>query len=156
MFTRLLFFLRCPGGFRKNCVLLQKYTFYLAFENSNCREYITEKAWWNAYHNRLIPIILGPSKADCAQLLPPGSYIHVDDHKSPYQLAQYLLLLIKYPTLYLNYFEWRNKFQVKNEHGYFGSASFQLCRICEAFNYNNLTVGPTKDFRNFWTVQDCV
>ena len=23
--------------------------FYLAFENTNCREYITEKMFWNAY-----------------------------------------------------------------------------------------------------------
>lgn len=35
--------LKCPGHFRKDCLSLNQYKFYLAFENSNCDEYITEK-----------------------------------------------------------------------------------------------------------------
>ena len=30
-------------------MLKDDYMFYLAFENSNCRDYITEKLYWNAY-----------------------------------------------------------------------------------------------------------
>ena len=39
----------CPGHFKKDCPGINNYKFYLAFENSNCLEYITEKVFWNAY-----------------------------------------------------------------------------------------------------------
>ena len=32
----------------KGCLGLTQYKFYLAFENSLCLEYVTEKPWWNA------------------------------------------------------------------------------------------------------------
>lgn len=35
--------LKCPGHFTRDCPALNQYKFYLAFENSNCPEYITEK-----------------------------------------------------------------------------------------------------------------
>ena len=39
----------CAGHFMRDCPDLDDYKFYLAFENSLCSEYITEKLWWNAY-----------------------------------------------------------------------------------------------------------
>ena len=40
---------RCPRSQAKNCfnMLNKDYKFYLAFENSNCRDYITEKFFVN-------------------------------------------------------------------------------------------------------------
>ena len=37
----------CPKGMNISCrpELMSHYKFYLAFENSNCREYITEKLY---------------------------------------------------------------------------------------------------------------
>jgi len=39
----------CPRDFADNCfgILSNEYKFYLAFENSNCRDYITEKFYVN-------------------------------------------------------------------------------------------------------------
>ena len=42
-------FITIPGHFTTDCPGIEKYRFYLAFENSLCSEYITEKLWWNAY-----------------------------------------------------------------------------------------------------------
>ena len=44
------------GHFTADCPDIGKYGFYLAFENSLCSEYITEKLWWNAYHKVVILI----------------------------------------------------------------------------------------------------
>jgi len=42
--------LSCPRSDARRCfdMLATDYKFYLAFENSNCRDYITEKFYWNA------------------------------------------------------------------------------------------------------------
>ena len=41
--------MKCTGHFMRDCPDLDEYKFYLAFENSLCSEYITEKVWWNSY-----------------------------------------------------------------------------------------------------------
>ena len=35
--------MRCPGYMQNDCKVLEKYKFFLAFENSNCEDYISEK-----------------------------------------------------------------------------------------------------------------
>jgi glycoprotein 3-alpha-L-fucosyltransferase len=37
--------LKCKNNCRE---IIKQYKFYFAFENSNCRDYITEKFWKNA------------------------------------------------------------------------------------------------------------
>ncbi|XP_014487751.1 PREDICTED: glycoprotein 3-alpha-L-fucosyltransferase A-like [Dinoponera quadriceps] len=66
----------CPRHFHKDCSVLSSYKFYLSFENSDCREYMTEKVFWNAFHKHAVPIIMGAPLEDCRRLLPPGSYLH--------------------------------------------------------------------------------
>ncbi|VDO08582.1 unnamed protein product [Rodentolepis nana] len=86
--------------------LSRNYKFYLSFENSNCRQYITEKVQRNALSNGMVPIVLGAYKEDYENVLPPHSYINVDDFDSIQELAEYLQFLDKNDTAYAQYFAW--------------------------------------------------
>ncbi|XP_018019008.1 4-galactosyl-N-acetylglucosaminide 3-alpha-L-fucosyltransferase 9-like [Hyalella azteca] len=129
--------LKCPGHFHNDCDKLNDYKFYLAFENSNCDGYITEKVWWNALNKAAVPVVMGPPKRDYEKLLPPKSFIHVDDFKNPEDLARYLTYLLNNPAEYQKYHDWRRRYRVLNEHGYFQSPVYHICRLCEALNYND-------------------
>nr|CAD7400288.1 unnamed protein product [Timema cristinae] len=128
--------LPCEGHYESNCLHPNEYKFYLSFENSNCREYLTEKVWFNAYLKNSVPVIMGAPLEDCRRLLPPGSYVHVDAFKSPGHLASYLKHLAAMPAEYNALFSWKKLFKVVNEHGYFDAPVFHYCRLCEALNYN--------------------
>lgn len=146
---------RCPGHFKIDCPLIDKYLFYLAFENSNCDEYVTEKLWWNAFAKNSIPIVMGASIEGYKKLLPPGSYLNIEDYARPKDLAQYILYL-NTTGKYKNYYEWKGNFEILNEHGYFQSKSYHYCRVCEALNYNQKKPKVYTDLSQFWNVQrDC-
>ncbi|XP_043483623.1 alpha-(1,3)-fucosyltransferase 7-like [Leptopilina heterotoma] len=145
----------CPSHFRKNCDLLENYKFYLSFENSNCRQYLTEKVFWNAYEKFAIPVIMGAPYDDCEKLLPPNSFIHVNQFSSPLALANYLMNLNEHGS-YGKYHKWRTEYQVINEHGYFGSASKHYCRACEALHYNSMNRKVYDNIEHFWSkTKDC-
>ncbi|XP_050298599.1 glycoprotein 3-alpha-L-fucosyltransferase A-like isoform X2 [Anthonomus grandis grandis] len=146
---------KCPGHFRADCPAINDYLFYLSFENSNCDEYITEKLWWNAFNKNSIPIVMGSSPSTYKKILPVNSFINVDDFANPRALAQYLLRL-NTTGEFKRYHDWRNDFEVLNEHGYFQSRSYHYCRICEALNYNSKESKVYKDLEKFWSVKrDC-
>lgn len=80
----------------------------MSFENSNCKEYITEKFWFNAFSNFAVPIVMGPNRSDYEKVAPPNSFIHVDDFNSPKDLARYLHELNSDDELYGKYLRWRS------------------------------------------------
>ncbi|XP_074716897.1 alpha-(1,3)-fucosyltransferase 4-like [Strix uralensis] len=103
------------------------YKFYLAFENSQHTDYITEKLWRNAFAASAVPVVLGPRRANYERFIPPDSFIHVDDFPSPRLLATYLKFLDKNKPSYRRYFAWRKKYEVHvtsfwDEH---------FCKVCE-------------------------
>ncbi|XP_012617095.2 3-galactosyl-N-acetylglucosaminide 4-alpha-L-fucosyltransferase FUT3-like [Microcebus murinus] len=104
---------------------LARYKFYLAFENSRHRDYITEKLWRNAMDAWAVPVVLGPSRANYEQFLPPDAFIHVDDFQSPRDLARYLQALDKDPARYLAYFRWREALRPRSF-----SWALAFCKAC--------------------------
>lgn len=147
--------LKCPGHFKLDCDPIQDYVFYLSFENSNCNEYITEKLWWNAYDKKSIPIVMGANRNNYSSLLPPHSYINIDDFASPRDLATYLRYLYNAPSELEQYLQWHRFFQVQNEHGYFQSDSYHYCRVCQALNYNNKSQKVIVDLEKYWKTNVC-
>ena len=108
--------------------IIRKYKFYLAFENSNCVDYITEKFWLQALHNDILPVVMGPSLQDYEAVAPPHSFIHVDSFNSPADLAKYLHQLDQNDELYNQYFAWKQL-------GGFIDTKF-FCRVCSMLHYS--------------------
>ena len=89
---------------------LSEYMFYLSFENSyHCKDYITEKVWFNSFFSGLVPIIWGPHKSDVEDILPNNSFIYLDDFEKISDLVNYLNYLKNNRTAYFEYFRWRLK-----------------------------------------------
>ncbi|XP_071315421.1 4-galactosyl-N-acetylglucosaminide 3-alpha-L-fucosyltransferase 9-like [Trachinotus anak] len=99
--------------------------FYLSFENSVHRDYITEKLY-SPMMLGSVPIVLGPSRPTYEDHVPADSFIHVDDFSSAKELADRLLYLDQNATEYRRYFDWRSRFRVKTS--WFGRE--QVCRTC--------------------------
>ncbi len=66
--------------------------FYLAFENSICPDYISEKFWRN-FNQPVIPVVMGGG--NYAREAPPKSFIDVNDFTSVEALANYLKHLMR-------------------------------------------------------------
>ena len=113
----------CPKG--RGCDnLLSTYKFYLAFENSLCGEYITEKVW-RTLKLGIVPVVYGALDTYKA-VLPPHSYIDVTHYDSPKSLAEYILKVNSNDTLYRTYFNWKHTFKC----GWAGKPE-HLGRLCD-------------------------
>lgn len=91
--------------------LVRRYLFYLALENSQHTDYITEKLW-NAVLAGAIPVVLGPGRQNYERFLPPEAFIHVDDFPTVRGLAQYLLMLRRNPVQLKRHLDWRWSYSV--------------------------------------------
>ncbi|XP_075690542.1 3-galactosyl-N-acetylglucosaminide 4-alpha-L-fucosyltransferase FUT3-like, partial [Rhinoderma darwinii] len=107
---------------------ISKYKFYLAFENSIYKDYITEKLWSNAFDSWAVPVVLGTSRKNYERFIPGDAFIHVDDFSSPMELASYLLELDKDEERYKKYFYWRSHYHVRRETGW----DNHYCKACRA------------------------
>ena len=105
-----------------NQLLKRKYKFYLAFENSLCEGYMTEK-FWKCFELDIIPVVYGLGAYGL--YAPNHSFIDVREFASPKHLADYLLLLDKNNTLYDEYFAWKSTYKC-------GGGSINVpCQLCE-------------------------
>ncbi|XP_004613431.1 alpha-(1,3)-fucosyltransferase 7 [Sorex araneus] len=96
-----------------SCLLptVGRYLFYLAFENSQHRDYITEKFWRNALVAGTVPVVLGPPRATYEAFVPPNAFVHVEDFSSAHELAAFLTGMNQ--SSYWRYFAWRDRFRVR-------------------------------------------
>lgn len=107
---------KTPGIRRKKPIrgepAMEKYLFYLAFENSLCRDYITEKYWSRITESHLtIPVVLGGlSIEDYERVAPENSFIHVKNFSSPAELAKHLKFVSQNDEAFNYYHQWRNKY----------------------------------------------
>ncbi|CAF0726358.1 unnamed protein product [Rotaria sp. Silwood1] len=91
---------------------LFKYKFYLAFENANCQDYITEKAFYNALVHGSIPIVLGSNENNYKNILPPNSFIHIEHFKNLQDLADELTNITENLDVFKSYHQWRVNYRL--------------------------------------------
>lgn len=81
-----------------------RYPFCIAFENSSCPDYVTEKIF-DALRAGSIPVYRGAPNV--AEFVPPGSYIDAAAYGSALELGTYLNYLAEHPEAAARYHEWR-------------------------------------------------
>ncbi|CAN7982876.1 unnamed protein product, partial [Ixodes hexagonus] len=134
---------KCPVEQSTSCyeAFEKQYFFILAFENSICRDYVTEK-FFRALGYDLIPVVFGG--ANYSQLAPSGSYIDALSFGTPRDLAGYLRIVENNATLYAGFFEWKRRFRAE---------SFQppdICPLCIKLHGDDLGRTSTYDMWSWW------
>ncbi|XP_061171806.1 glycoprotein 3-alpha-L-fucosyltransferase A-like [Saccostrea echinata] len=135
---------QCDRSIEMDCfkMLKKDYKFYLAFENSNCRDYITEKFFRNALMNDVVPVVMGAHPDDYKRSAPPNSYLHVEDFESAENLGDYLKFLDANDEKYNEYFKWKGT-------GDFIDTKF-WCRLCAMLNDINKPNLVIRDLASWW------
>lgn len=112
---------RCRAG-QFGCYkeIAGNYSFYLAFENSICKDYSTEKLF-HPLLNGMVPIVMGG--VDYSAVAPPGSYIDFSAFRTPRELGEYILQLQKSPEAYKQYFIWKRDYAIERP--------LSSCLVCE-------------------------
>ncbi|XP_031421423.1 alpha-(1,3)-fucosyltransferase 7-like [Clupea harengus] len=105
---------------------VSRYYFYLSFENSIFRDYITEKVWRNAFAGGAVPVVLGPPREQYEAVMPKDSFIHVNDFSSVEELGHFLKTLAEDKERYATYFNWR----LNSTFSFFTDWREELCKIC--------------------------
>lgn len=121
--------LRCPRGSNYcDSMLNTTYKFYLAFENTLCIDYVTEKLF-NAMNNYIIPIVY--SGANLSRFVPPKSYIDANEFDSVEHLTNYLKYLSLNPQEYSKFFWWKKYYKIV------AGSEATWCNLCRKINEQN-------------------
>ena len=122
----------CPGDYASCDSLKASYQFYLAFENSNCREYVSEKYWFTLGRNQ-IPIVAW--KHSMVGQVIPNSYINIYDFPDIESAGAFIKRVGENRTLYNSYFDWKKTYKRTYEPGF--------CKLCKRLN------DPTKPAQSY-------
>jgi hypothetical protein len=111
-----------------------QHKYYLAFENTNCSDYVTEKIW-KALGGGMIPIVYQPSRESYGRLgIPDKSFVHMEDFGfSAKSLADYLRRVDGNFDLFYEYVKWSRVYlrvRFQNEH----TEPHRMCQMCRKLN----------------------
>ena len=143
---------KCGKSCKPNCFsLLPMYKFYLAFENSICEDYITEKTYRNALNNEIVPVIISGANLSNPEVIPPNSFINGLDFERVVDLVDYMEKVGSDPQLYNRFFKWRDEWSIID-----GGTHYIPCDVCNKLYEHNKCIKVYDDIEQWYSVQhDC-
>lgn len=141
---------KCPRQNSTKCYedIERDYFFYLSFENSLCKDYVTEK-FFSILNYDLVPITFG--SANYSNLIPKEFYINALDFANPKELATFLKHLMHNKNVYNRMFDWKKQFRViSNESVYVSFSNF--CKEFVKDRDEGVVLNPMKliNFKQWW------
>ena len=132
---------RCRRQYSKN------YKFYLAFENSLCDDYMTEKVF-DLYTEGvdMLPVIRGAPNSKL--YLPNDTFIYTSDFKSASHLAEYLKKLGNDEQKYISYLREKDKYINRRK-------TSDMCKICKLLNKNEFLPNKKLDVSTWLWESKC-
>jgi alpha-1,3-fucosyltransferase len=112
--------------------LAETFLVYLAFENSMCDDYVTEKLWNQLSSSQLVPVIMGQVNRSA---IPPHSAIDAREFPGPRELPNYLKHLLSDDEEYQSYFWRRDHYRVMSSTEVWSTA---FCKLCQMLNDKDL------------------
>lgn len=128
----------CSGDYQR----FKPYKFYLALENSFCRDYVTGNFYWYGLQFSMVPIVVGGANYSDPHIAPPGSYIDASNFKSAKELADFLKILGSQPQEYNQYFYWHSAYDISYISNFKESA---MCKVCRSMYHKQ---GNSKSYRD--------
>ena len=121
---------RLPSGSNPACETQahRNYRFFFSFENSLCKDYITEKFWDRlGSPSYFVPIAMGGlTVKEYTSVAPTDSFLHVYNFTSVHKLGKYLKHLMANDDAYNKYHYWRYNYKVNTDRN---MSACEICRI---------------------------
>lgn len=125
------------------------YKFHLAFENSLCHDYVTEKLWITQGMDA-IPVVMG--YIDYDRIMPRNTFIDVRDFASPKRLADYLNELDRNDTKFNELVRNKRSLSCDFLHKYMPIE----CRLCQTLHEKKKRTKVYHDLGRYWGSRRCI
>lgn len=124
----------CDRGSKCEEEKFRSYKYYLAFENRNCSDYVTEKVW-KALNKIMIPIVLQPNRDSFQRYsIPPKSLIHLQDFSfNVKKLTNHLKKVDQDLSLYIEHIKWTFFYLKTVDDGKY-TEPHRMCQLCKQLN----------------------
>ncbi|XP_050404376.1 alpha-(1,3)-fucosyltransferase C [Patella vulgata] len=125
------------------------YKFYLSFENSLCKDYITEKFF---DRQNLDVVVITRGGGDYTQFYPQESFIDSKNFKNAHELGKFLLKLDKDNNAYLKYLKSKENYRSVD---FSLSIKKGLCDMCKMLHDKKIHRNVYKDYNKWWSNNHC-